>query len=240
MAVPLSRTPAFLGFGIPVVLLLTILAIGRWSTKKLDALEKERVHMQRGATGEALVSAILQNFPDEFYITNNLSTPFGDLDHVVVGPTGVFIIDTKDWRGIVAPDGKGELFLNDKPTEKRFVNGFVARMMKVKDRVDVLAGIHDSYFQPVFVFTSARVDVDWGTTGNVHCIREDQLFEYVVQSAQNRKLTDAQVQVVAQAFVALASLDSEFERRPSPITTEGRWPGATMPLPGLRPATAAE
>jgi len=144
---PRASIPALPGLGISLILLLAIVAIGHWSMKKLDALENERMHMQRGATGEALVSAILQNFPDEFYVTNNLATPFGDLDHVVVGSTGVFVLDTKNWRGVVVADGTGELLLNEKPTEKRFISGFVARMMKVEEQIDVLAPGHGSYFQ---------------------------------------------------------------------------------------------
>jgi hypothetical protein len=239
MSLPRASIPVFLGVGISAVLLSALVAIGHWSTKKLEALEKERVYLQRGATGEALVSAILQNFPDEFYVTNNLSTPFGDLDHVVVGPTGVFVLDTNNWRGVVGPDGKGELLLNDKPTEKRFINGFTGHMMKVKDQIDIMAPGHGAYFQPVFVFTSARVEADWGTTGKVHCIREDQLFEYIVQSTQNRKLTCEQVQCLAQAFLGLAHMDVEFTSA-APANPGHRWQGATIPLSGLRPVIAVE
>jgi hypothetical protein len=58
---------------------------GRW----LEKLEKKRLAMRKGAVGEAVVAAILEDFPDDFYVVNDLTTPFGNVDHVVVGPTGV-------------------------------------------------------------------------------------------------------------------------------------------------------
>jgi len=48
--------------------------------------------MTKGATGEATVALALTRFPDSFSVINDLATPFGNLDHVVVGPTGVFIL----------------------------------------------------------------------------------------------------------------------------------------------------
>ena len=44
---------------------------------------------------------------------------------LVVGPTGVFVLDTKAWRGVVTSDGKGELLLNGQPTDKPYIRQFV-------------------------------------------------------------------------------------------------------------------
>ena len=192
------------------IALLVVLGIARWSFPKLDELEKERVNMQRGANGEDLVAQALERFPDEFKVINDLTTPFGNLDHVVVGPTGVFLLDTKNWRGVVSPDGKGELLCNGKPTDKSFVRQFVGRIMGIKERVKALAPSLDPYFQAVFVFTSARVDANWGTTKSVHCIRDDQVFDYIVESKRGNKLTREQVETIAQAFLGLAHMDADF------------------------------
>ena len=62
--------------------------------------------MQTGAAGEIGVGFILQNFPDGFHVINDLTTPFGNLDHVVIGPTGVFVIDAKLARGCLKATAK--------------------------------------------------------------------------------------------------------------------------------------
>jgi Nuclease-related domain len=190
--------------------LLGIIVVSQWGNRKLEALEKRRVSMRRGAAGETQVGDILANFPDKFCVINGLTTPFGDLDHVVVGPTGVFVLDTKNWRGVVSSDGKGELLLNGESTDKQYVRQFVGRMLGVRDKVRVLAPGLDPYFQAAFVFTAARVEANWGTTGNLHCIRDEQLHEYIVEKDFGQRLKPDEVERIAKAFLGLAHMDGEF------------------------------
>jgi len=184
--------------------------VASWSIRKLDQLEHERMNMQRGTAGETLVAITLAQFPEEFRIINDLTTPYGNLDHVVVGPTGVFVLDTKNWRGVVSADGHGELLSNGKSTEKRYVWQFLGRIMGIKDRVKALAPDLVPFFQAVFVFTAARVEANWGSTKNVHCIGDDQLFEYIVQRKKGKRLTEKDVGTIAQAFLGLAQMDADF------------------------------
>jgi hypothetical protein len=88
--------------------------------------------------------------------------------------------------------------------------------MGIKDRVKALAPNLDPYFQAVFVFTSARVDANWGTTKNVHCIRDDQLHDYIVESKRGSKLTKEQVETIARAFLGLANMEKDFTERAEP------------------------
>ncbi len=77
--------------------------------------DKKRTELRKGANGEAAVAFILDNLPDSFCVINDLSTKKSNIDHLVVGPTGVFALDTKTWRGIISPDGNGELLLSGRP-----------------------------------------------------------------------------------------------------------------------------
>ena len=196
----------------PIVLvcLLAMCLVAKWCFRRLDELEAERDNMRKGARGEVTVGLTLDQFPDEFRVVHDVATPFGNLDHAVVGPTGVFVIDSKDWKGIVAADGQGELTLNGKPLDKPYVRRFVARVMDVREKVQVLAPGPDPYFQAVFVFTSARVEAKFGTTRSVHCVREEQLFNYIVNTKFGKRLSAAEVARIAQAFVGLAHMEAGF------------------------------
>jgi hypothetical protein len=198
---------------ITVVLVMLCWAAWKWADRKIDKLEGERVNMLKGASGEVAVADSLGQFPDEFMVINDLTTPFGNLDHVVVGPTGVFVIDTKNWTGVVSSDGKGELLCNGKPTDKQIVRQFVARIMGIQDKVKTLAPGLDPFYQPVFVFPSARVDAYWGTTRTVNCIRKDQLFDYIVEKNFGKKLSKEEVSTIAQAFLALAHMETDFTEK---------------------------
>ena len=210
MSIWRGRGSPWLDIAVTAAMALAVTVVWRWSVRRIDVLERERLNMRRGADGEFTVAAALANFPDEFIVINDVTTPLGNLDHVVIGPTGVFLVDTKNWRGIVSADGKGELLLNQHPTDKPFVRQFVGRVMAVKDRISVLVPEFDPYFQAVFVFTSARVDASWGSTGKVHCIRDDQLFDYIIDKDFGTKLGQSEVACIARALLALARLDTGF------------------------------
>jgi hypothetical protein len=150
--------------------------------------------------------------PNDFYVINGVAAEYGDLDHVVVGPTGVFVLDSKNWRGVVSSDGNGELHLNGQTTDKPYVRRFVGRMLGVREKVMTLAPNVDCFYQALFVFTAARVEAKWGSTGNVHCIRDDQIHNYVVEKDFGKRLKPEEVQRVAQAFLGLAHMEKEFTR----------------------------
>jgi hypothetical protein len=186
--------------------------VGVVALGKLEKLDRERQAMRKGADGETRIAAVLAAFPDEFRVINSLSTPYGDLDHIVVGPTGVFIVDSKNWRGTVAADGRGELLLNGKPTDKPTIRPLVARTMSVREKIQTLSGFEPPFFQVLLAFPATRVEARWGTTGAALCITDDQLHDCIVEKKNSDKLDRRRVEALAQAFLALATMDKEFER----------------------------
>jgi hypothetical protein len=201
------------GWGKAVILLAALVciwAIDKWANKNLTVIEKKRDSMQRGAAGEVHVGNLLTTLPDDFCVINDLSTPSGNIDHVVVGPTGVFALDAKAWRGVVKSDGAGELLLNDSPTQKQEVRLFVRRMMGVREKVLALAPGIDIHFKAVFVFTRAWVSAKWGTTASLHCITDDQLRGYIAEKDIGKRLNNLEINQIARAFQELANLDKEF------------------------------
>lgn len=183
-----------------------IMAVAWWGNRKLDGWEAERIKWLKGDDGEKTVGKILAKLPDEFYVINDVSTPSGNLDHVVIGPTGVFVLDAKNWRGVVQADGSGELLLNGKRLDKEYIRGFTGRIMGVKERV-CPGGRSKPYFCGLFVFTAARIEASWGKTGKVHCLREDQLWDYIVESKTRERLGLDEVKRIADAFWKVAQMD---------------------------------
>ena len=55
----------------------------------------------KGARGEERVAGILEHLPDTYHVFNDFVAGGVHVDHVVVGPAGVFAIETKYWRGDV-------------------------------------------------------------------------------------------------------------------------------------------
>jgi hypothetical protein len=211
-AIHLNAFPTWANLTISIIALTGMLLLSKWGDLKLDALAKQKTSMDSGSVGENLTGKILANLPNDFYVINGVAAEYGDLDHVVVGPTGVFVIDSKNWRGVVSSDGNAELLLNGLATDKPYVRRFVGRMLGVREKVMTLAPNVDCFYQALFVFTAARVEAKWGSTGNVHCIRDDQIHDYIVEKNFGKRLKPEEVQRVAQAFLGLAHMDKEFTR----------------------------
>jgi len=64
--------------------------------------------------------------------------------------------------------------------------------------------------QGVLAFPSARVEAKWGTTGHIHCVTDEQLFDYIVENKKSNKLTKKEIDSISQAFLALARMDKDF------------------------------
>lgn len=56
----------------------------------------------KGARGEERVAGILKSLPDTYHLFNDFVAEGCHVDHVVVGPAGVFAIETKFWNGKVS------------------------------------------------------------------------------------------------------------------------------------------
>lgn len=54
-----------------------------------------------GAIGESLVAEALSNFPDNWYIFNDMIVGRSQIDHIVVCPKGVYTIETKNYQGTI-------------------------------------------------------------------------------------------------------------------------------------------
>lgn len=159
---------------------------------------------ETGATGEREIIPFLKNLPDTYTVICNLefADSYGDIDHLVIGPTGIFSIDVKNWKGTVAADGAGELLLNGKPTDKPQVRTFTARTMDLKERLKALTRL-DPYIQCLFVFPHTYLEARWGTTGTVKCVDTDNLVALITKPNPTRTIPAADLSRLVKAATAL-------------------------------------
>ena len=80
------------------------LAFGHRMSMRED--EREQGHVAAGLRGETQITRLLKTaLPDDTYIFNDLNLKHGfrkaQIDHIVVSPRGLFVIETKNWRGTI-------------------------------------------------------------------------------------------------------------------------------------------
>jgi hypothetical protein len=65
---------------------------------------------QRGAHGERRTARLLERLTrDGFVVFHDLAVPgsLANVDHLAIGPTGIFVIDSKQWTGSVHQGADG-------------------------------------------------------------------------------------------------------------------------------------
>jgi hypothetical protein len=62
---------------------------------------KEGKSWNKGIIGESIVGGYLNQLPKDYFIFNDVKFPgsYGNLDHIVIGPNGIFVIETKNYGG---------------------------------------------------------------------------------------------------------------------------------------------
>jgi hypothetical protein len=76
---------------------------------------------QRGAHGERHTARLLDRLTrDGFVVFHDLAVPDSEanVDHLVIGPTGVFVIDSKQWSGSVQQGADGLVWHNHYPLDR--------------------------------------------------------------------------------------------------------------------------
>lgn len=94
-------------FAALTVLMFISFIVGAHSLFKIALLKK-------GRSGEEAVARILERgLPDTYYVLNSVKKNGGDVDHIVVGETGVFVVETKNYAGSRLVPVPGDKWLLD-------------------------------------------------------------------------------------------------------------------------------
>jgi hypothetical protein len=175
----------YLPFWVSVPLIPTMLVVWFFLGKVLDRIDAS---WGEGARGEFQVGEELERLHKEgFYIFHDWYSGRGNVDHFVVGPQGIFAIETKSWKGeITAEDGK--LLRDGRPVADN-----VPLKQAVRQAMDVRRLVADSsgttpWVPPVLCFSRATVSC-YELVGGV---------EVVGIGALNRTIANRQVRYSPQ------------------------------------------
>ena len=94
--------------------------VARRAREKAERLNRRAELFEQGAEGEAATAKVLASLPPGWAALHDVRWPgrrLANVDHVIVGPGGVFVIDSKNWTGRIIVDG-GRLRQNGYSREK--------------------------------------------------------------------------------------------------------------------------
>ena len=177
--------PVFMGGDI--IVLAAILAIYRWVLPLVDRHD-------RGATGEEQVGGILEGLSRRggWRVIHDANLGHGNVDHIAIGPAGVFTVETKSHPG---------------PVRVGRVHGAILAQAQAERRlVEQITGLP---VEPLVVYSRAWVDRPLARRKGVRVVPAGMLVEHLEK--QPPKLTPAEVSR-AQRRLARALLEPARRR----------------------------
>ena len=137
--------------------------VARRAREKAERLTKRAELFEQGADGEAATAEVLAALPPGWVALHDVGWPgrrLANVDHVLIGPGGVFVIDSKNWTGRITLQG-GQLRQNGYSCEKA-VAGAADAALAVSELISSSA----TWVQPVLCFVGVQV----GLTLSVHTL----------------------------------------------------------------------
>ena len=186
------------GFAVGVVLagsgfMLVMIGVGYW----LDA-----GNIRKGLEGERSVALELSGLSDEYLLLNDVMLPGarGNIDHVLVGPTGVFVFETKNYSGKYVCYGD-RWFLQGR-RQKYDVKSV---SVQAKNNADTLGELlHTSGFtvqvNPVIVFTHPAVQL-WLHHPTVPVLKNGTVRNFVLNQKPGFQITSAYAEKIANKIL---------------------------------------
>jgi Nuclease-related domain len=139
----------------------------------------------KGWRGESLVKKLLKGLePLGYRIVNHLDIGHGDVDHVVVGPTGIFAIDTKNHAGHFSQRG-ASLLKNGWPDDG-ILDQVRGEAAAVRDRIGV------KWVQAVVVVPTGGVEDPRLYFQKATVVDNDGLLDFI--TSQGSRLESSEIE----------------------------------------------
>lgn len=155
-----------------------ITAAAARAQSRADRLKRVAQNYRAGEEGERLCSELLvQLAPDGFFTLDDRALPDagGNLDHVVVGPSGAFIVDSKNWSGTLTIEGR-TLRQNGRRRDNAVeaVRGQAVRIAELLEEVGLPTDL-----RPVLCFVGeAKLDTK-RSLDRVHLVNAEDLASFL-------------------------------------------------------------
>jgi hypothetical protein len=172
---------------------LMILAIyNRYVSRWLDKnWHKNYLTWGRGAGAELESQKSLLELGSDYKIISDFQSGKGNIDYICVGPTGIFIIETKSHKGVISwEDG---LLRNHKPLEKDFIRQVHGQIYYLRELLKEKIG--EVYFiQGIIEFTNANVKIR-GKRKGVY-IGGRGFPKWVIKNRCTKSLSPSEIQTI--------------------------------------------
>ena len=160
--------------------------------------------VRKGRLGEALVTDLLGHLSDDYWLINDVTMQSlkGNIDHILIGPCGVVVIETKRLSGRIRCDGD-RWWINDRPRRSmsmQATRGALALKDFLVRRHPELRSGPLSFVEAVVVFTDPRCELDIARPRGTIVVWYSELRGVVVELARKHQVGPAAAQKLAKTL----------------------------------------
>jgi len=172
------------------------------------ALGRTCLSYHKGIIGEKIVAGTLRRLSDEYYVVHDvkLEPASGNIDHIVFGPNGIFVIETKNYSGLVKC--YGDTWYQAKE-DSRGVE-IKSPSVQVKNNARQLHGFLETRFSggyfvnPLLVFTSRFLKVELKDC-RVQVVKANKLVQAIEEHVQELKYADSDLNQMAESVARVSA-----------------------------------
>src|SRR5438552_1906470 len=199
--------PLYLAAG--CVAVLTALRLGGPVARRLR-------NVRKGRLGERLVVDLLRGLPDDYWLVNDitLGLAHGNIDHVLIGPCGVVVIETKRLAGNIRCWGD-DWSVNGyrrKSIGRQVNSGACAVRYFLTERHPELAASTLRWVESIIVFTHPLCRVEAGDA-RATVVRYSQLYQAVLELSRKHRLAPSTAALLAQTLASSQGRGGAVVRR---------------------------
>jgi hypothetical protein len=176
-----------IGFAVSLIMLITFQHYQR------------KYHIYKsGRQGEkAVIKTLTNNLNDDYYLLNGvyLKGGGGDVDHIILGPNGVYVIETKNWSGPIICNGdqwqRPRKKIKSSPSLQ--VKHNAQKVQKILSHSFTSYG-HSVWVEGLLVFTNSHANLNINNP-TVTILNLQQLSKHI-KNQKNSCLTKEQIQKI--------------------------------------------
>lgn len=195
-------------------------AAGHWV--KLYENYKTTRNVSAGRIGELHISDKFENgLDDNHYIINDIDLRFGriksQIDHMIIGPKGIFVIETKSWAGHLRGNETDNTWKQakydkqGKEVEIDLKNPIVQNKRHL-ETVELLLQASGIDWPDVFsVIILTRRDTEFDIDSITPVLRPDDAVEYAARMQPSRVYTGKEIAEAVETFMPGCRIDRHYK-----------------------------
>lgn len=184
---------------------LLFIALAVFLAACMNGVERKLADFNKGAQGEEAVARELGFLSSDYRVFNCIESgreallpSNGDYDHVVIGPTGVFLIETKNWSGTITLENSVILYNGrkpDRPPMAQVKSAASSLASRLKEACGIAVEI-----KPVICFATNKFTAGIaGADGVMVCNMRD--LNSVITDRNSTTALDSDIQAKTSAFL---------------------------------------